>query len=744
MQLSMILTAIGVVLLLISMITLLWLRMHTTDLTDERTPAVIATKRAQIGLQSSLAGLRGWVAIGKQRFRAERRDAWAEQIEPAFADIARLSEAWPDPADRERLATLSHHLVELKESQWWVEDVAQTEGNRPASEVLRRRVEPISEALRKVINTLITKADGQQTTRARTLALQDMANFRHEFLIADYALARFVAEGEERWEHAFVTAISRAESLLEAVVKRSSGLGDLRRDQVTYLLQEFPWYKAFAHDALEARRTGITNVALHRMNTETIPLTIEVTGLLNTLAKHQAGMMRADMQFITFAGSSVMVLSVVLILLMAAIAYALASYRSDQITRPIEVLSRATKELAAGTLRRDLPITTDDELGTLTDAFNRMRVRLQESETALKQANFDLNDANQDLERHSRFVRSTFGRYLSDDVVASLLDTPEGLKLGGESRHVTILMADLRGFTSLSARLAPEQVVSVLNHYLGTMVDVITRYGGTIDEFIGDAVLVIFGAPIWREDHAQSAVACAMAMQLAMTSVNERNLREELPEVEMGVGVNTGEVVVGNIGSDTRAKYGVVGSPVNLTSRIESYTIGGQVLISEATRQAVGSILQIAEQVEIEAKGIGEPTTIHDVRGIRGPYDLYLPEREAALVTLSEALPIRFAVLEGKHLGDALFEGALVRLSDKSGEIHSDQPVARMSDLKVQVMASNRSDVLGELYAKVMGPLAESHAGFAVHFTSISPELATVFDRLIGFSSPGPTAPDSG
>ena len=117
-------------------------------------------------------------------------------------------------------------------------------------------------------------------------------------------------------------------------------------------------------------------------------------------------------------------------------------------------------------------------------------------------------------------------------------------------------------------------------------------------------------------------------------------------------------------------------------------------------------------------------------------------EREEALVTLDEEIPIRFAVLEGKHLGEALFKGALVRLSDKRGEIHSDQPVAQRSNLKVQVMVSDRSDVLGELYAKVMGPLSEGHAGFSVHFTSISPELTTVFEHLIGSSSEGSTSTD--
>jgi adenylate cyclase len=163
----------------------------------------------------------------------------------------------------------------------------------------------------------------------------------------------------------------------------------------------------------------------------------------------------------------------------------------------------------------------------------------------------------------------------------------------GGKRKITMLMADLRGFTSLSERLPPERVVTLLNRYLTTMVSVIKQYQGTIDEFIGDAIFVLFGAPIWQEDDAQRAVACGIAMQLAMASVNEQNRQDGLPEIEMGIGIHTGQVVVGNIGSAERTKYGVVGSQVNLTSRIQSCTTGGQTLISEATRREVGPILKL-------------------------------------------------------------------------------------------------------------------------------------------------------
>ncbi|HJY80573.1 MAG TPA: adenylate/guanylate cyclase domain-containing protein [Candidatus Binatia bacterium] len=303
-----------------------------------------------------------------------------------------------------------------------------------------------------------------------------------------------------------------------------------------------------------------------------------------------------------------------------------------------------------------------------------------------------------------------------------MLESSEGLDLGGEKRTATLLMSDLRGFTPLSERLAPEQVLTITNRYLSAMVDVILRYQGTINEFVGDAILVIFGAPISREDDAQRAVACAIAMQQAMTSVNEQNRRAGLPEVEMGIGVHTGDVVVGNIGSHKRTKYGVVGSHANLTSRIESYTIGGQILISESTRRAVGPILTIERQMEVEAKGVGKPITVYEVRGIGGAYNLFLPEREEEFFPLRREIPVRYTLVEGKHLGRTVFEGRFVTLSVRGGEIHSDHSIPPLSDIKIQLINMKGEELPGDFYGKVVAHLGENCSGFAVRFTSLPPE----------------------
>ncbi len=296
-------------------------------------------------------------------------------------------------------------------------------------------------------------------------------------------------------------------------------------------------------------------------------------------------------------------------------------------------------------------------------------------------------------------------------------------------------MSDLRGFTSLTERLVPEQVLTIVNRYLGAMVDVILRYHGTINEFIGDAILVIFGAPISREDDAQRAVACAVAMQQAMASVNVQNRRAGLPEVEMGIGVHTGDVVVGNIGSHKRTKYGVVGSHVNLTSRIESYTVGGQILISESTRRAAGPILTIKRQIEVEAKGVGKPITLSEVRGIGGAYNLFLPEREEKFFPLRREIPVRYTLVEGKHLGRTVFEGRFVTLSVRGGEIHSDHSVPPLSNIKIRLINLKGEELPGDFYGKVVGPtLGRAARGLP----SVSPHChrKPLFSNFCGADSP--------
>jgi PAS domain S-box-containing protein len=349
-----------------------------------------------------------------------------------------------------------------------------------------------------------------------------------------------------------------------------------------------------------------------------------------------------------------------------------------------------------------------------------------------KQIEAELQRVAGDVERRNRFIRETFGRYLTDEVVDTLLESPRRLHIGGEKRKVTMMLTDLRGFTSLSERLAPKWVVTILNRYLSTMVKVIKQYGGTIDEFIGDAIFVLFGAPVWHEDDAQRAVACAVAMQLAMTSVNEQNKEEDLPDLELGIGIHTGQVVVGNIGSLERMKYGVVGSHVNLASRIQSCTTGGQILVSEATRREVGPMLKIGKQMEIRAKGFEQPVTVSEVVGIGGPHKLSLIQTRETLVVLTEEIPVSYFLVEGSQLNEEIFKGSLTKLSSKRAEVRLESPVPIFSNLEMLLTDTEGKRVDGSLQCKVASAVADSNKRFLVHFTSMSPAVETFIRGLVG------------
>jgi adenylate cyclase len=375
-------------------------------------------------------------------------------------------------------------------------------------------------------------------------------------------------------------------------------------------------------------------------------------------------------------------------------------------------LTWKTQQVAAGDLEQQV-----DFMGDFSTAFNSMTQQLK--------------DSREQLERRNRFIRETFGRYTSDEIVGVLLDVPEGLNLGGEKREITLLMSDLRGFTALVERLEPTVVVTMLNHYLSAMVEIIQRQGGTVDEIIGDAIFVLFGAPLVMPDAAQRAVLCALEMQKEMREVNEHNLEEGWPEIEMGIALHTGEVVVGNIGSTKRSKYGVVGQAVNLTARIESFTVGGQILVSPALISAVGQGLILGDEVEVRAKGMREPLRCRDLLGHEDYPELMLEEEETGFSTLAEPYPFSYATLTGKHLADQMQPGILVSLSQRRAVVEIRDPLPPRTNIMLRLEAEVGEIESLEGYAKVMHPIEARCKHYLIYFTSVSPGLQRRFHHLV-------------
>lgn len=345
----------------------------------------------------------------------------------------------------------------------------------------------------------------------------------------------------------------------------------------------------------------------------------------------------------------------------------------------------------------------------------------------LQHALFEQKNANEGLNRANRFIRKTFGRYMSDEVVASILDRPEGLRLGGEDKEVTVMMTDLRGFTAMGERLSPENVISMLNIYLEQMTEIILKYNGTIIEFLGDGILALFGAPVTREDDVQRAVACALEMQLAIPRVNAKNRERHFPEVAMGIGINSGRVVAGNIGSDLRSKYGVVGKVINMTARIESLSIGGQVLISASTLAGCDGLARVDDQWQVSLKGIPHPVTIYHVGGIYGRYWLELPRsKPVPMQPVTSGATLILEVLAGKKAGGQRHTTKICALGQQTVEVTPALEVERFTNFKIELCDNTGKCISDQIYGKAMSADPEKNS-LRIHITSMPTEVEAFF-----------------
>ena len=264
---------------------------------------------------------------------------------------------------------------------------------------------------------------------------------------------------------------------------------------------------------------------------------------------------------------------------------------ATSITRPVYTLVQGMERVQAGDLTAEVKNTSRDEIGMLSRSFNFMTAGLRERER----------------------VKKTFKRYVSRDVAEKILSSPDEVVLTGERRMVSVLFADIRRFTSFSEKMEPEEVVAILNEHFTLMIDAIFRHKGTLDKFMGDAIMAVFGAPISYGDDAYRAVQAAVEMQQALRQLNEKGNRSGRPPIDMGIGITTGNVVSGNIGSEQRTEFTVIGDTVNTAARIQGKTSGGQILISERTYQDVKDRIKTRPREPFHVKGKSEAVVVYEV-----------------------------------------------------------------------------------------------------------------------------------
>lgn len=317
---------------------------------------------------------------------------------------------------------------------------------------------------------------------------------------------------------------------------------------------------------------------------------------------------------------------------------------------------------------------------------------------------------------------------------------PDRPASGGVVQEVSILMADIRGFTAMAESRAPEVMFETLNRYLTRMCEIAVANGGTVDKFMGDSVMLLFGAPRTAPDDARRAVICAVQMQIAAEQMNQENVELGLPPLHMGIGINTGQVIAGRLGSDLHSEYTVVGNEVNVASRIESFSLRGQVLISETTRERCGDFIETAEPMEVHMKGKAEPVRLREVLGIPS-LDLRVPRQDVRKSPRVQVrLPYVYRTVAGKVVVPSEHKGIVHDMSYDGLLAEVDDDLMEHDDILVRLDLSLVGSEVQDIYAKVRSIRTVDDQRLAgLEFTAIREDIERDIRRFVQMLLQGST-----
>jgi class 3 adenylate cyclase len=326
--------------------------------------------------------------------------------------------------------------------------------------------------------------------------------------------------------------------------------------------------------------------------------------------------------------SRVIDISLLLLLLAALLGISIAAAITRGLVRPVGRLLSGTAAVEGGALDTVIPVTSSDEIGRLTESFNKMVGELRVKER----------------------IRDTFGKYVDPRIVAGLIDRPELTDPKGARREMTILFSDMQGFTSFSEGIMPVGLVNVMNRYLTVLSEPVRRNSGIIDKYIGDAIMAFWGPPFAAvEDEARLACFAAIEQLAALPAFEEElpeltGVRRGFPKISIRVGIATGDVIVGNIGSEQTRNYTVIGDTVNVASRLEgaNKVYGTRILISDRTRQLAMDTIEVREIDSVLMVGKSEPERIFELLGRRG-------EVASAHLELRDTFVAALADYRGQH-----------------------------------------------------------------------------------------------
>ena len=445
-----------------------------------------------------------------------------------------------------------------------------------------RSLEQSAYLRRLAIASFKSPIDRAEVARLRSLVEQKSKEADNEVLAARKAIARAIAD---RASFGDEVLLGRLDTRLE-FVQRYDATYDAVRSQVESALSN--------HDEARFRDILVSlDQARDTLNAESEAVRREMLGLLD----------QAMRDAITEQSRSVRY-GIILLAAALAIGLVVAAAMTMNLVRPLRRLLKGAIAVQGGSLDTELPVTSRDEIGDLTAAFNAMVREL----------------------RSKARVRETFGKYLDPRIVEGLIERPELLGSKGERRVMTVCFTDMQGFTSLSEGVTPGALVSVVNRYLATMSEPIRRSGGIIDKYVGDAIMAFWGPPFTAANE-QARLACEATLgQLGLLPSFRQSLPEVLgikrnvPHVDMRIGIASGDVVVGNIGPDLSMSYTVMGDAVNLASRLENVNkvYGTHILVSAMTQEMAKDAYEFREIDSILVVGKEEPEQVFELLGRQG------------------------------------------------------------------------------------------------------------------------------
>ena len=307
---------------------------------------------------------------------------------------------------------------------------------------------------------------------------------------------------------------------------------------------------------------------------------------------------------------------------------------------------------------------------------------------------------------------------------------------GGDSKLVSVLFADLRGFTSMVEKISSADITTILNEFFSTMVEIIGHHGGHVNKFMGDSIFAFFEDTNGVQTSVLNILHCAIEMQIAMDKVNQKSKELGLDTLYMGIGINTGNVILSVLGSAIYREYTLIGTTVNLASRIEGYTLRGQILISENTRKHAGIFIETGMENEVSAKGMKQPINIYELLSIKYPENLQVPVRDNRKAPRIEInIPFSYQLLDDKSVLLEVLEGHIVDISYGGVLISTPTHINEFSNIKMNIKLSPLSNIQ-EIYAKALyvhnkGDVNEVGLAFTIIDDSTSAAIKSFVDNLV-------------